>query len=213
MTTFTVRGMQAFFERAGPLFHARHTEFVCAAQDLSTWAATRPTDPPPPTPNGTRVCKLYTPEALDSETSAAHLLQAARRGAEVRICTTPLPRETIVIDRRLAITAGPPRAGERDYTLTQDEGIIQSFLGLYWAVWDRSPTLDAFRRDRPIVLTEESRAILRLLAQGRKDETAARSLGLSLRTYRRRVAEILTLLDADSRFQAGRRAQELGLIR
>jgi DNA-binding NarL/FixJ family response regulator len=51
-----------------------------------------------------------------------------------------------------------------------------------------------------------------MLGDGLKDEAAARRLGMSLRTYRRRVAEILTLLDADSRFQAGIRAHEFGLI-
>jgi hypothetical protein len=34
---------------------------------------------------------------------------------------------------------------------------------------------------------------------------------MSLRTYRRRVAELLNALDAGSRFQAGMRAGELGL--
>jgi hypothetical protein len=36
---------------------------------------------------------------------------------------------------------------------------------------------------------------------------------MSLRTYRRRVAELLVTLDADSRFQAGLRAGEMGLTR
>jgi hypothetical protein len=36
---------------------------------------------------------------------------------------------------------------------------------------------------------------------------------MSLRTYRRRVAELLTSLDATSRVQAGVRAGELGLTR
>jgi DNA-binding NarL/FixJ family response regulator len=43
------------------------------------------------------------------------------------------------------------------------------------------------------------------------DETAARRLGTSLRTYRRRVAELMAALEAGSRFQAGVRAGELGL--
>jgi DNA-binding NarL/FixJ family response regulator len=47
---------------------------------------------------------------------------------------------------------------------------------------------------------------------GCKDATAARRLDLGLRTYRRRVAELMTALDASSRFQAGARARELGLI-
>jgi DNA-binding NarL/FixJ family response regulator len=58
---------------------------------------------------------------------------------------------------------------------------------------------------------EQGLTILRLLSAGQKDETAARSMGLSVRTYRRRVAELMTLLGADSRFQAGVRARALGL--
>jgi len=40
---------------------------------------------------------------------------------------------------------------------------------------------------------------------------ASRRLGVSVRTYRRRVAELTAKLEADSRFQAGLRAGELGL--
>jgi len=43
--------------------------------------------------------------------------------------------------------------------------------------------------------------ILTMLAGGAKDETVARSLGLSVRTCRRHIAEILTRLNATSRFQ------------
>ncbi|MFI2370416.1 hypothetical protein [Streptomyces sp. NPDC018833] len=35
------------------------------------------------------------------------------------------------------------------------------------------------------------------------------ALGMSLRTYRRRVADVMTLPGATSRFQAGLRAREL----
>jgi hypothetical protein len=37
-------------------------------------------------------------------------------------------------------------------------------------------------------------------------------LGMSLRTYRRRVAELMAAVGASSRFQAGLRARELGLV-
>lgn len=47
------------------------------------------------------------------------------------------------------------------------------------------------------------RDVVRCLASGAKDETAARELGLSLRTYQRLVSRIMDELDARSRFQAG----------
>lgn len=41
------------------------------------------------------------------------------------------------------------------------------------------------------------------------DEAASRRLGVSLRTYRRRVAALMAALGARSRFQAGLRAREI----
>jgi DNA-binding CsgD family transcriptional regulator len=54
--------------------------------------------------------------------------------------------------------------------------------------------------------------IIMLLAEGAKDEAVARRLGISLRTCRRHVADILDQLESSSRFQAGVRAALLGLV-
>lgn len=56
------------------------------------------------------------------------------------------------------------------------------------------------------------RAVLAALASGCKDEVAARQLGLSVRSLRRRIAELLDRLGAGSRFEAGVRAAELGWV-
>lgn len=50
------------------------------------------------------------------------------------------------------------------------------------------------------------------MREGHIDEVAARATNVSLRTYRRHVAEIVHELDANSRFQAGARAVEYGLL-
>jgi DNA-binding CsgD family transcriptional regulator/DNA-binding transcriptional MerR regulator len=54
--------------------------------------------------------------------------------------------------------------------------------------------------------------ILLLLAQGLKDESIASQLGLSLRTVRRRIADLHDQPGADSRFQAGVEAARRGWI-
>jgi DNA-binding NarL/FixJ family response regulator len=209
----TLRGERELAERAGHLFGYAREEFVCAASDLSTWGMPdvraeifAKWQPPPEL----KVCKLYNPGVLATEESEHHVLESAARGVNVRICTTRLPQETIIIDRRVAVLAGPPpAAGPRVYTVVRSPEVVKSVRSLYWATWNASTDLAEYRRTRPPSLSEQSREILRLMGDGYKDETAARHLGLSLRTYRRRVAEILTLLDADSRFQAGLRAREL----
>ena len=68
-------------------------------------------------------------------------------------------------------------------------------------------------RHAPPLLGNSARDVLRALGEGLTDEAASRRLGVPLRTYRRRVADLLLTLEADSRFHAGLRAGELGLAR
>jgi DNA-binding CsgD family transcriptional regulator len=80
-------------------------------------------------------------------------------------------------------------------------------------IWDSAVDLDTYLRSKAPHLDADGRVILEALGSGLTDESAAKRLGLSLRTYRRRVAELMAKLEADSRFQAGLRAGELGLPR
>jgi DNA-binding Lrp family transcriptional regulator len=82
---------------------------------------------------------------------------------------------------------------------------------LFEAMWKRAlavPGIDALDAD------EQSDRLLLLdqLADGLKDEQIARNLGLSLRTVRRRVADLMADLDAGSRFQAGVEAARRGWL-
>ncbi|NYJ33853.1 helix-turn-helix domain-containing protein [Nocardiopsis aegyptia] len=211
-----VRDETELATRAGHLFAGVGAEFVCAANHPDTWSR----------PNvrasiggrmrdslaeGVVIRKLYTPTALADEPGRRHLFEMAAMGAQVRVCDAPLPHETIIIDRRVMILADPVTALERGFTVTTSPALMDGVCALLDAVWESAETLDAYlRRDRPHVDAGQ-KAILRALAEGLTDETAARRLGVSLRTYRRRVAELLALLESDSRFQAGARAGKLGL--
>ena len=55
-------------------------------------------------------------------------------------------------------------------------------------------------------------SLLRQLAAGAKDEQIARTLGIGLRTVRRRVADLMIELGADTRFQAGVEAARRGWL-
>jgi DNA-binding NarL/FixJ family response regulator len=54
--------------------------------------------------------------------------------------------------------------------------------------------------------------LLRLLNLGLKDEAVARHLGVSVRTTRRQIADLLLRLQASSRFQAGIQAARRGWL-
>ena len=62
------------------------------------------------------------------------------------------------------------------------------------------------------IRSELTQAILGQLATGAKDELIARRLGMSVRTCRRHIAAIMLHLRAESRFQAGALAAQLGLL-
>jgi DNA-binding NarL/FixJ family response regulator len=61
-------------------------------------------------------------------------------------------------------------------------------------------------------LSAAEHELLWLLGQGLTDEVAARKLGLSLRTVRRMASELMTQLNAHSRFEAGVRAAHRGWL-
>jgi DNA-binding CsgD family transcriptional regulator len=204
-----LHGERELVARAKHLFAASH-EFTCAARDMTTWGATEARDGlidrmRRRLASGLRVRKVYNPEVLSE---AAELTQLAAIGVGIRICRTPMSHETIIIDRRIAITAGPPVDGVRNYAIVQAPDVVAGLAMLFEATWDSGVDLAEF--DGP-ALDERSREVAQMLGSGLTDEASARKLGLSLRTYRRRVAELMELLAADSRFQAGLRARDLGV--
>lgn len=211
----TVRGEAELFARAGHLFQARE-EFVCAAKDMSTWSARGSREAvvakaAAQVAGGVQMRKLYSPAAVADPADAAHLRQVASAGVQVRICPTPLAHETIIVDRRVAILAGPRDVGPREYHVVTAPEVVGGVRSLYQATWAGAIDLADYLPAPPPHVDEQGMAILRLLSSGHKDEAAARSLGVSVRTYRRRVAGLMTLLGAESRFQAGERARALGL--
>lgn len=216
----TLRGEAELLTKAGHLFAAKD-EFVCAATDLSTWARPRSwggdqrrevSDRMPELiAAGLQVRKLYNPAAVVDPEDAAHLQELAALGVRVRICPTSLAHETIIIDRKVAILAGAPVAGVREFSVIMAPEVVAGVRSLFLATWAGATDLADYLPTAPPALDEHGREILRLLSAGQKDEAAARSMGVSVRTYRRRVAELMTLLGVESRFQAGERARALGL--
>ncbi|GAA2311081.1 helix-turn-helix transcriptional regulator [Streptomyces violaceusniger] len=129
---------------------------------------------------------------------------------EVRVARIPL-LAAIIVDGRAALVCADSAAGRRASTI-RDSGIIETLQTLFDGIWR-----NALPVNERIELGEGSRGemvrpILERLRLGATDEVAARELSVSVRTYRRYVAEIMALLGANSRFQAGMRAAELGLL-
>ncbi len=207
-----VQGEEELLARTAHLF-AQAAEISCAANDLGTWVVTHgPQNAvPPPGRGDLRLRKVFRPGVLLDPVAARGLARARdEHGAHVRI-TTEEVNETILFDRRLAILAGDVRAGRRSYGVVTQPEAVQGVASLFEAVWRSAVDLDVFDA-RIAEIRAIAPQVLDLLGQGVKDETAARAMGMGVRTYRRRVAELMDALGAGSRFQAGVRARELGLV-
>ena len=94
--------------------------------------------------------------------------------------------------------------------IVRQPGLVQALTGLFELLWDRSAAVPGL--DRGEARPDVRRLLLVQLAEGAKDEQIARALGLSLRTVRRRIADLLIELGVDSRFQAGVEAVRHGWL-
>ncbi|MGW1508033.1 hypothetical protein [Streptomyces sp. NPDC002394] len=206
----TLRGEAELVRCAGALFEGVRREFLCAAGEPGTWSAAAPRARRA-LPPGVVVRKLYGPGVFRAPDGRELLGRLGEAGAEIRISPAPPVHEAIVVDRRLAVLAAPRSVpGEpRTYSVVQEPDVVAGMRALFETAWETSTDLATYRRTPFPRLGDAERAVLRALAAGHTDEAASRLRGVSLRTYRRRVAALMTALNARSRFQAGLRAREI----
>ncbi|WP_236076054.1 helix-turn-helix transcriptional regulator [Streptomyces coffeae] len=129
---------------------------------------------------------------------------------QVRTATVALPTAVIADGRTALVCTGTDEG--RLTSVVQDPLVVGTLHGMFRTIWasavPAARPLDFGNRAR----TEMVRRVLARLRDGVTDEAAARDLAISVRTYRRYVTGILELLEAGSRFQAGVRAGELGIL-
>lgn len=152
---------------------------------------------------------IYPARAL--EEAPAVVRGRAALGEQVRVLAT-LPTRMAILGESVGLI--PQRLGtdaERVLVLRQ-EAVVAALRSWFDALWDQAlpvPGFDAYAE--PSTLGDR-RLLLEQLSSGAKDEQIARALGLSLRTVRRRVAELMESLGADSRFAAGAEAVRRGWL-
>ncbi|GAA4958493.1 response regulator transcription factor [Actinoplanes utahensis] len=157
---------------------------------------------------GAKAAVLFTRDAMVGEESAQWGLRLAARGADVRVAGSSLPTMAIM-DNQVALVAV---ADGTQLASVFEPVAIQALQALHTAIWDSAVALSEVREaDMSWTEAPMTRRVLGMLNSGRIDEVAARELNLSVRTYRRHVAELMARVDARSRFHAGVRVARLGL--
>ncbi|MEY9926753.1 DNA-binding CsgD family transcriptional regulator [Catenulispora sp. GP43] len=140
----------------------------------------------------------------------AREMQAA--GADVRTSPT-LPQRLYISDRRVAVVPVDRTVRGSGVLLVRAPGVVASLLELFESVWHNAAPLDVGNPvDSGTGLSDTERILLTMLADGATDETAAKKLGVSLRTVRRIMADLMRRLDAGSRFEAGIKAARRGWL-
>jgi hypothetical protein len=128
------------------------------------------------------------------------------RGAQMRV--TEVPFRLHLYDRTFAMVAADFERSVAGALAVREPGLVAAFTRLHARLWQQGERWEASGVDLVDVLAE--------LLTGGTDEVGAQRLNISLRTYRRKVQDLLALLGVSSRFQAGAVADQrryLDLVR
>jgi DNA-binding CsgD family transcriptional regulator len=156
---------------------------------------------------GARVRTIYQNAARYHLPTEGFVAAVAGPGVEFRT-VAELPVTVLAADRLAALLPGE----DGPAVLVRHPLLVEPLARVAEEAWARATPFDP-ADPQPAGTAEDTRlAVLRLLATGAKDDAVARRLGMSVRTCRRHVAELLEALGAGSRFQAGVEAARRRLI-
>lgn len=151
---------------------------------------------------------IYPVRAL--EEAPQLLAERARAGEQVRVLAD-VPHRLFVISTTHALAPYMPGYQSDKVLVVQERGLVIVLEQYFERLWERAvpvPELDMSTTARE----RGRRMLLQQLAAGGTDEQIARTLGVSIRTVRRRVADLMIELGTDSRFQAGVEAVRRGWL-
>ncbi|WP_053693147.1 helix-turn-helix transcriptional regulator [Streptomyces sp. WM6372] len=155
---------------------------------------------------GVRMRSLYQHATRFDPATRTHTERLIEAGAEVRTLPEVLP-QMIIVDGELGFL--PSRSGGA--LLIREPDLLGYLLDVFDRDWEYATPFATGPQAAHDISETVKRSILTLLAKGLKDDSIARRLGISLRTCRRHVSELLLGLGAHSRFQAGVIAERQGL--
>ncbi|HEV2371745.1 MAG TPA: LuxR C-terminal-related transcriptional regulator [Streptosporangiaceae bacterium] len=164
-----------------------------------------------PLARGVTVRTIHAESIRNDPAAVARARRAVQLGAQVR--TMPLlPLWMEVVDREVAVLPIVAASGAPGITVVRSPQVVEAFATLFDHFWAGARQLDQAVQRGQDGLTAQEASLLRLLSQGDTDHVIARKLGVSARTVGRVVSDLMSRLGAQSRFQAGMRASELGWL-
>jgi DNA-binding CsgD family transcriptional regulator/sugar-specific transcriptional regulator TrmB len=203
-------GIDAIQSRLEELAHRATSECLSlmpgGGQSAESLAASRPLDDHM-LRHGVAVLTVYLDSVRNDTPTLGYVRWLTELGGEVRTAPT-LPLRMVLFDREVALVPIDPENTRRGAIQITVPGVITALVATFEQVWAGAIPIGDESKHVGAELTPQERELLRLLSKGLTDQVAARRLGISLRTERRMMAEIMRRLSAHSRFEAGIRASE-----
>jgi DNA-binding CsgD family transcriptional regulator/predicted ArsR family transcriptional regulator len=186
---------------------ARENRFEClafvtgGAQPAESIEAVKPVDQLA-LERGVQFRNIYQESFRNDPGTLQHVGWMSSLGGQTR--TVPsLPMRMIIVDREAAVLPLDPLDSSKGAMEMRNPGLVATMVVLFEQFWEAAtPWTEPPPQDK-FGLTRREREILTMLAIGHTDDWIARRLGLSLRTVRRVIADLMGRLDARSRFEAG----------
>ncbi|MFF3110094.1 LuxR C-terminal-related transcriptional regulator [Kitasatospora sp. NPDC057904] len=149
-----------------------------------------------------RLRTLYQHTAQFHQTTIAYVERVTAMGAEVRT-TAPGFARMLIFDRSIAVL--PLLGSQEGAVVVRNASVVAALAEAFERTWNGATPfpLEYSRHQAVQAATEVRRTIIGLLVQGETDKKIAQSVGLSLRSTQRHIAEVMQDLGARNRLHAG----------
>ncbi|QKW53196.1 helix-turn-helix domain-containing protein [Streptomyces buecherae] len=155
---------------------------------------------------GVRMRTVYQHTARSDLATRSFVRELIEHGGELRTSEEVIDR-MIIYDREVVfLPEHKPVGREPGAAIVREPTLVAFLCSVFEHLWRGATPFHLGSVESDPVTDDLKRSIVRLMAEGYKDEMVARRLGMSVRTCRRHIAEIMEELEATSRFQAGANA-------
>jgi len=154
---------------------------------------------------------IYLDSVRNDQATKAHVQWLNERGSQVRTRPT-LPIQMLIADGEVAVLPLDITGKQPGIKVISDPYVVLTMQTLFEQTWLAANPLGLSISTKNSELDATQRAVLEMLWLGYVDHEVGARMGIDKRTVRRRVAEIMHILDTSTRFQAGAKAAKQGLI-
>ncbi|MEU6756796.1 LuxR C-terminal-related transcriptional regulator [Streptomyces sp. NPDC046685] len=160
---------------------------------------------------GVRMQTVYLDSVRNDQATVEYASWFSSQGGRTRTLPS-LPMRLILCDRSAAVLPLDQDSSQSGAYVIHLKSVVAALHELFDLIWDRATPLGESAAPDLEGPSERDLALLKMLEEGLTDEGIARKLGVSIRTVRRVMSDLMKRLDAQSRFQAGAEAVRRGWV-